>query len=71
MVVNSDLKASADHEICRIEMFYYLFNQESPCVNTCDEMGAAEREESERQARLAEEGLKVKADLIERGKELK
>ena len=45
--------------------------QDSPCVNTCDEMGAAEREESERQARLAEEGLKVKAELIQKGKELK
>ena len=50
---------------------FIVNQQESPCVNTCDEMGAAEREESERQARLAEEGLKVKADLIERGKELK
>jgi hypothetical protein len=40
-------------------------------VNICDEMGAAEREESERQAKLAEEGLKVKAELIQRGKDLK
>jgi hypothetical protein len=45
--------------------------QENPCVNTCDELGAAERQEAERLARLAEEGLKVKADLIQRGKELK
>ena len=45
--------------------------QENACPNTCDELGAAERIEAERLAKLAEEGLQIKADLIQRGKDLK
>lgn len=44
---------------------------DSHCPNTCEEMGAAEREEMLRQAKLAEEGLKIKSDLIQRGKDLR
>ena len=39
----------------------------SPCVNDCDEMGAAERVERERLAKVVEEGLKLKAEMAAKG----
>jgi len=41
----------------------------SPCVNNCDEMGAAERIERERLEKVVEEGLRIKAEMAAQGAE--
>ena len=41
----------------------------SPCVNNCDEMGAAERIERERLEKVVEEGLRIKAEMASQGAE--
>jgi protein kinase C substrate 80K-H len=44
------------------------YNSSAQCVNTCDELGRAMREERERQARLLEEGTKIRNEYIEQSK---